>query len=244
MNRRISLVTLMLAALCMTPRSGNLTRAQGPPPKDQAGNELTASNRGYQLTPGDVLQVRFFYNPELNEKVQIRPDGHITLFLVGDVELRSKTTAQATTYLEAAYKKVLKTPAITLQVEEFGSQKFFVGGEIMRPGMQPLVGRVSVLDAVITAGGFKPSASSNAVLLLRRSEEGTPEAMQKISMRRVDKQLPEAEVTFLQPFDVIIVLEKRISKIDRWVDQYLRQTVPVQMNAGFSYLLDQGALFR
>jgi polysaccharide export outer membrane protein len=245
-TRVCPLAILSLAGLCLITR----IQAQDATAKpisansaEPAANAARPMSHEYELAPGDVVQIRFFYNPELNEKVQIRPDGRITLALIGELELRNKTTAQATNQLENAYKNYLKTPSVTVQVEEFGSQKIFVGGEIMHPGMLPLVGKLSVLDALISAGGFKPTATSNSVLLLRRKVDGTAEAMQKVSLRSIDNQAPEAAQIFLRSFDVILVPEKRISKIDRWVDQYLRQTVPVQMNAGFNYLFD-GAVVR
>ena len=132
----------ILAFVCLGGlHQGERLFAQEPPAKPAQESVTPSPNHDYQLAPGDVLQIRFFYNPELNEKVQIRPDGHITMSLIGEVELRSKTTAQATNELETAYKNYLKTPSITVQVEEFSSQKVFVGGEIARPGMFPLVGK-------------------------------------------------------------------------------------------------------
>jgi polysaccharide biosynthesis/export protein len=228
-----------LALLCViTPAQAQDPRLEAVQAKYTvpAANPARPVSHEYELAPGDVVEIRFFYNPELNEKVQIRPDGRITLALIGELELRNKTTAQASNELENAYKNYLKTPSVTVQVEEFGSQKIFVGGEIMRPGMIPLTGKLSVLDALISAGGFRPTATLDTVMLLRRKEDGTAEAIQKVSLRSVGNQAPEAAQIILRSFDVILVPEKRVSKIDRWVDQYLRQMVPVQMGAGFSYL--------
>ncbi|MGB8472935.1 MAG: polysaccharide biosynthesis/export family protein [Candidatus Acidiferrum sp.] len=242
-NCKISLSTIAQAVLCMMVlHPSELAFAQDPSSKQASSSAAPAANHGYQLAPGDVLEIRFFYDPELNEKVQIRPDGHITLSLIGEVQLKSKSIAEATSELENAYKNYLKTPSITVQVEEFASQKIFVGGEIQRPGMFPLLGKMSVLDALISAGGLKPTGTSNSVILLRRRSDGTPEMLQKISLRSVKNQPPQAAQIFLQSFDVILVPQKRIAKVDRWVDQYLRQTVPLQMNAGFNYLLNGGVL--
>lgn len=242
-NCRIRLRICVQVILClMLLRLIEPVWAQDASPNPAPSAAAPSTTHEYQLAPGDVLQIRFFYDPELNEKVQIRPDGHITLSLVGEVELRSKTIAQATNELETAYKSYLKTPSITLQVEEFASQKVFVGGEIQRPGIIPLLGKLSVLDALICAGGIRPTGNSGSVVLLRRRMDGTPEMLQKISLRSVKNQPPQAAQIFLRSFDVILVPEKRIAKVDRWVDQYLRQTVPLQMYGGFNYLLNGGVV--
>ena len=99
-----------------------------------------------------------------------------------------------------------------------------------------------MLDALICAGGVKATGTASTVLLIRRKTDGTPEAMQKISLRSVENQPPEASQIYLRSFDIVLVPEKRIAKVDRWVDQYLRQTIPIQMTAGFNYFINGGVL--
>jgi polysaccharide export outer membrane protein len=192
-------------------------------------------NPDYLLSPGDVVDVQFFYNPELNQKVQIRPDGRISLSLVGDVELARKTVPAAVRELEIAYKNILKTPSISLQIEGYAAQKVYVGGEVARAGTVSMPGELTVLQALMEAGGPLHSASSKELVLIRRDDQGIP-SMRKLSIRG-DKSSPsEIMTTRLRPYDIILVPESRVSKVDRWVDDYLRKMDPAFLTAGFNVL--------
>src|SRR5262245_12128635 len=90
-------------------------------PRQQTGSgspspAAAAADDEYRMCPGDVIEVRFFFNPELNEQVQIRPDGRISLQLMGDVHLAGLSTDQAVKMLHAKYSDVLSTPRITIQI--------------------------------------------------------------------------------------------------------------------------------
>lgn len=198
-------------------------------------NEGPNAHSEFRLGAGDSIEVRFFYNPELNETVMIRPDGHVSLQMIGDVDLTNLTIAEATTQLETRYLKYLKTPSITLQVRSYASQKVYVSGEVPRPGVIPVPGKMTVLDAVMEAGGVKHTGSNSHVVLIRKGEEGKP-VVSKVSLKNVNGEPSQASLTVLQPYDVILVPESKIAHLDRWVDQHIRQMEPVAMSAGFTYL--------
>ncbi len=192
-------------------------------------------NPDYELTAGDVVDVQFFYNPELNEKVQIRPDGRISLRLVGDVELARKTVPEAVKVLETSYRKVLKTPSISLQIAGYAAQKVYVGGEVTHAGPVSMPGDLTVLQALMEAGGPLHSASSKELILIRRDDRGMP-YIQHLSLQNVKDVPSEAVTTRLRPYDVVLVPESKISKVDRWVDNYIRKMDPASLSAGFSFL--------
>jgi protein involved in polysaccharide export with SLBB domain len=192
-------------------------------------------NPDYELTPGDVVDLQFFYNPELNEKVQIRPDGRISLRLVGDVELARKTVPVAVKELETAYRKVLKTPSISLQVAGYAQQKVYVGGEVTHAGPVAMPGDLTVLQALMEAGGPLHSASNKELILIRRGDNGMP-YIQRLSLQTAKDVPSEAVTTRLRPYDVVLVPESKVSKVDRWVDNYLRKMDPAFLSAGFSFL--------
>lgn len=111
----------------------------------------------------------------------------------------------------------------------------YVGGEVTEPGLMPLNGKLTVLTAVIKAHGFKNTASTRSVMLIREGDKG-PE-VRKLDLRHIlargDGDLD------LKPFDVVYVPKSTIAKVDQFMDQYFRQVVPISMNMGFSYLLGQ-----
>ena len=115
----------------------------------------------YRLEPGDSIEVRFYYTPDMNDHMLIRPDGCISLALIGTALAAGKTVPELTAYLEDRYAKLLKHPSISVQVQAFANRRIFVGGEVTRPGMLPLVGEETVLGAIVEAGGLTKQARSN-----------------------------------------------------------------------------------
>lgn len=198
-----------------------------PSPAGPAGN--------YRMQAGDVVDVRFFYNPELNEQgVQIRPDGRIAVHLIGDVTFAGRTVEEVRKELETSYAQSLRYPRITVQLRGYSTQKAYVSGEVMRPGMVSLTSAMNLLAAVSEAGGIKLTGAQNRVVLIRKMPDGTPGSRQ-VSLFLKGKPTPDALLP-LQPFDVVLVPETKIARMDRWVDQHIRSLLPVNMNAGFTYL--------
>jgi polysaccharide export outer membrane protein len=116
------------------------------------------------------------------------------------------------------------------------SIQVYIGGEVVHPGMVPLHSDMTMLAAVFQAGGFKPTAKTDAVVLLRDSGKGTPIAT-KIKLN--DVFLASASTT-LKPFDVIFVPKSKIAKVDQWMEQYIKQVSPAILSVGFSYLFGMG----
>ena len=112
----------------------------------------------------------------------------------------------------------------------------YVGGEVAQPGLQTVQGKMTLLSAVVKAGGTLKTASVKEILLIRDSGEAGKPEVTKISLEAVLRD-PTMDKT-LKPFDVIYVSRSTIAKIDQFVDDYLRKTVPIMLSGGFSYLLN------
>jgi protein involved in polysaccharide export with SLBB domain len=196
----------------------------------------------YRLEAGDTIEIRFYYTPELNDRIQIRPDGHISLGLTGQVLAAGKTVPELVTHLEGRYSKTLKNPAISVQVVGFANRKIFVGGEVVRPGLIDLVGEQTVLGAILASGGLMKSAKRSHVLLIRRSSTGVPETL-RLAMETSGKTTSQIASMQLRPFDVVLVTESGISRVNRAVDQYVFKFIPAQLSMGFTYLLNGGVIF-
>ena len=229
-------VLLLLAAPVMaqppsppSPTSEEVRQAAVPPITD-------ADDGSYRLSPGDVIDIKFAHNPELNEEVRIRPDGRISMPLVGEMLVARTTIGELATRLATAYQDILRTPSVTIQVREFANRRVFVGGEVNRPGMLPMNGRQTVMGAVMEAGGFKPTAARDSVLVIRRTDEDEPRLL-RVSMKNKDGHAAEAANFTLQPLDVILVNESGVARAGRAMDQYVRQMIPITLTGGFSWLL-------
>ncbi len=193
----------------------------------------------YRLSPGDLLEIRLFFNTELNESVQIRPDGRVSLQLVGDVPLSGLTLKEATASLNRAYLKEVLTPQVSIQVRGYGAQKVFVTGEVQKPGVVNVPGPMTVYDAISEAGGVKHTGSTTSVFLFRRGPDGKP-LEHKLSLYQKGHLTEDASIQ-LNPFDVVLVPESKIAQVDRWIDQHIRQLIPVTATAGFAYLLQRNS---
>lgn len=215
----------------------------GPEAKQSLPAAATGRTAEYLLSAGDSIELKFFYNPELNDSMLIRPDGRVSLPLVGDVMLQGKTVTESCKNLEQLYKPFLKVPSISIQVRSYGSQKVYVGGEVNRPGTVSLSGPLTILEAIMEVGGIKHTGNASAVVLIRKNENGLPERRDIVLQRKKNEAAPEAS-TELKPFDIILVPETKVAKLDRWVDQHIRQMIPLTLSAGFSYLANAGGIVR
>jgi protein involved in polysaccharide export with SLBB domain len=188
----------------------------------------------YRLVAGDAIEVRHAFNPELNEVAQVRPDGRVSLPLVGEIQMAGRTVEEIVRGLEQQYAAEIRNPRIMLQVRSFAAQKVFVTGEVPRPGLINMPGQMTLFEALSEAGGIR-TTGSRTVVLIRKGPDGT--AVGRSVPAYVGGQLgPQASIP-LQPFDVVIVPESRIARVDRWVNQYIRQLLPFDMTAGFTYLM-------
>jgi polysaccharide export outer membrane protein len=197
--------------------------------------QAAAPQDGYRFVPGDGVAIRFFYDPELNDEQQIRPDGNIALQLIGEVHLGGRSIPEVTEELERRYKSEIKLPRVTLQVKTYAGQKVYVTGEVQHPGTVSLIGGQDVLSAIAEAGGFKQSGKTNFAILARKGPDG------QIMARKVSLSLSGHTMERLQPFDMVIVTPRAIIRVDRFVDEYIRQVVPSNMETGFQYLYTHSA---
>ena len=194
----------------------------------------------YRLESGDSLEIRFFYNPELNERVQIRPDGRISMGLIGEIPVAGLTIGDLTRQLVERYQKIIKQPSVSIQVTGYANRKIFVGGEVERAGVLALGGRMTLLSAILEAGGLKKSAKNGEALLIRRGPDGKP-VSRVIGLKRSLQSGSEASELLLEPFDVVLIPESGIAKANRAMDRYVRQMLPITLSGGFTYLFGDGS---
>jgi len=192
-----------------------------------------------RLGPGDSLNIRFRYWPELDETQTVRPDGKITLQIVDDVDVAGMTPAELDQKLTEMYSHSLKDPEITVIVRSYVSQRVYVGGEVRTPGVQPIQGDLDLLSAIIASGGFiNMSADKENVIVFRHVD--TKRFAASINLRELMER-PEAERIMLAPNDIVYVGRLGIDEANQWVDQYIVRLIP-GFNAATSALIY--AIFR
>lgn len=179
-----------------------------------------------RLGPGDTIDIKFLFWPELNDEEPqiVRPDGKISLQLVGDVYVAGLTPDQLDEQLTRMFASKIKDPEITVIVRALIKQQVYVGGEVRAPGVVPMPNRMTVLEAVIAAGGFdKDSAELSNIVIVRRAGD-------KLLATSFDlkKELgkPEQEPFYLAAQDIILVPPTRIHTMNKWIQQYITKMIP------------------
>jgi polysaccharide biosynthesis/export protein len=127
----------------------------------------------YRLGAGDKLRIEVYRDTQLSQSVQVRPDGKITLPLIGDVDASGKTPIELDDSITAALKEYVNNPSVTVIVVEASGATAYVLGGVNNPGAVPLQGNVTVLQAIALAGGLTDFADKRNIRILRKSTSGT-----------------------------------------------------------------------
>ncbi|MFQ6036647.1 MAG: polysaccharide biosynthesis/export family protein, partial [Sedimentisphaerales bacterium] len=123
------------------------------------------------LEPGDEIEVKFYYTPELDITQMVRPDGKISLQLIGELEVQGKTPAELREELLRLYGPHLKNPEVAVIVRSLLSRRVYVGGQVVTPGVIEMPAETDVLEAIMQAGGFLlPEAKVKNVIVIRHRD--------------------------------------------------------------------------
>lgn len=180
----------------------------------------------YQLRPGDGIEIKFFYHPDLNETLMIGPDGKISLQLIDEVLAAGLTASQLDEVLTKEYDKHLENFSISIIVREYSGLKVYVGGEVQRPGFVSLKGNMTVLQSIFASQGFKDTAKLENVILVRKGPQNKPVAM-AIDLGPVMSGEQMENDIYLVASDIVYVPKTWIAKAGVFVDQYLRKVLMV-----------------
>lgn len=177
-----------------------------PPPPDDPIKEL-GSAAEYEIGPLDTLEIFVWGAPDLTrENSQVRPDGRISMPLVGDVQAAGMTPAALGATIADELQAYVQNPQVTVSVTSFGDaagQTVRVVGEAGKPASVPYRAGMQVLDVMVAAGGLSEFAAGNDAVLIRGRGE-----QEKIYGLRLDDLLNDGDTTansFVLPGDVILV---------------------------------------
>jgi protein involved in polysaccharide export with SLBB domain len=190
----------------------------------------------YRLQIGDRMELKFFYMRDLNESVRVRPDGKISLQLVGEVQAAGRTIPELETVLHDQYAPTLMRPDVALVLQDFAPPRVYVGGEVRTPGIIELHGPMTTLQSIMSAGGFTPDAKAETVIVLRYTGEKPPEFVPLNLKASLKTQ--QIEDIAMQPFDVVYVPKTRIASVADFFNRYVSNIVPLYRNMGLSFWFD------
>lgn len=160
-------VCLMVPAMALIGGCASFSAIKETPVDDLIRESNAQQAAGYLANVGDVLTVRFYYDPELDYDAVVRPDGSISLSLIGDVKAQGKTLTQLSAQITEAYRAFLKQPDATVVMRNPAGHRVFVTGEVLAPGVFTLQGTETALSALSLAGGLSDRATYKQVVLIR-----------------------------------------------------------------------------
>jgi polysaccharide export outer membrane protein len=127
----------------------------------------------YLIGPQDLLYVEVFGQARFTRPVGVRPDGKITMPIIGDVQASGLTPNKLGEHLKQAYSDQILDPLITVTVTQVNSQKYTISGEISRAGSYPLTAPTHVFDALNNAGPFRDFANKKKIVIVRGTQRLT-----------------------------------------------------------------------
>ncbi|HYD32263.1 MAG TPA: polysaccharide biosynthesis/export family protein [Azospirillaceae bacterium] len=164
---------------------------------------VAAGEYQYTLNPGDVLDISVWKEDGLHREVLVLPDGTISFPLAGQFTARGLTVAQVRENLRRQLQPYIPDAEVSVAVKSAVGNRVYVLGQVNRPGEFPVVGRVSIMQALTLAGGLTPYASENAIKVLRR--QGDTETALPFRYGDVKRGTGLEQNIPLTPGDVVVV---------------------------------------
>jgi len=193
---------LMIGLLaCSLPLNAQ-DRTTPAPPDTAATAAVVFGESDYRLGPEDVIGVLVWKQPELSTSVVVRPDGKISLALLGELEATGKTALQLQEEIAKRLRQYVSDPMVSVVVKEINSPKISVLGQVRKPDRYRIKQRLTVLDAIALAGGFTDFAKRDKVTIIRNS--GPDKIRLQINLKKV-VQDEYGEVYYVEPLDTIYV---------------------------------------
>lgn len=183
----------------VAPRPTGTAGTTSSPASPSAPRSVTAAD--YRLVPGDKLRIEVYKDAQLSQSLQIRPDGKITMPLLGDIAASGRTPTELRDSIAGSLKQYITEPVVTVIVVETVPQIVYVMGEVNKAGPLPITTQTSVLQALATAGGFTDFAKTKDIRILRKTSRGT----ETIRFNYKDAMRGVGPTINLQAGDTIIV---------------------------------------
>ncbi len=188
----------------------------------------------YLLRPGDEVEVKYPYSPQLNERQLIRPDGKITLpYLPQDVTATGVTIDGLSDTLSKAYSSVMVNPSVEVILRTAAANRIFVAGEVTRENTILLSAPTTVSRAISMAAGLKPTAARSSVLVIRKLPDNKTIARRVNYNQIVDGADPSQDIRLVAG-DIVYVPQTWVGDLDDFVTQF-RLALPLNTGMSLNY---------
>jgi len=162
--------------------------------------QSTVDDRAYILGPEDQISVFVYQGVEFTGQHMIRPDGKITINLVGDVQASGLTPEDLAKSIREKIKAYVNDPDVTVSVLAVRSKKYLINGEVYKPGEYLLVVPTRVFQALVNAGGFKDFANQKKITVIHENNERDYFNYKEVlAGKKLDQNI------WVRPGDIIVV---------------------------------------
>ncbi|MFN0165270.1 MAG: polysaccharide biosynthesis/export family protein [Bryobacteraceae bacterium] len=182
------------------PAGANEQPAAEPPQESPVDTAKFPATQAYIIGPEDVLELHIWRETELSGTLNVRPDGRVSIRLIGEVQAAGRTPEElAKVIRDGLSVKYLKDPIVTLTVRQVNSKKYYVQGEVGKPGVFPLLVPTTVFEAISVCGGFREFAKKNKIVVVRKGKR-IP-----FNYKEVEKGKKLEQNIYLENGDTIII---------------------------------------
>ena len=153
---------------------------------NQPLDTLSGLNADYRVAPNDVIDFEVYGVPELKKTLRVSSSGVVSLPLVGSLSVAGLTGQQVEQAIAAAYaEKYLQNPQVSVYIKEFTVRRVTIEGAVVRPGIYPVTGDLTLLRAIALAGGGGSYANLSEIMLYRKGPDGQQPAQQTFNLEAI-----------------------------------------------------------
>lgn len=193
---------ILIALLALALQGGGDDRGTPPSSSGSPPVNVAFGEGEYQLGPEDLVSVFIWKQPDLSTTVMIRPDGKISLPLLGEMQASGKTAMQLQTEIAKQLKQYVVDPKVNVMVKEVNSPAISVLGQVRKPDRYHIRQRITALEAIALAGGFTEFAKRDKVTIIRT--RGSEKVRIQVDLKKMVQQ-DRGEAYYLQPLDTVYV---------------------------------------
>lgn len=174
MTQRFRILVCLL--LCLAPwalaqreRKNNTSEVNDPkaPQESMQGAGAPVDPKTYRIGPEDILNVKVWREADLSGSVMVRPDGMISMPLINELRAEGQTPDELGKAITEALLKHMNRAEVFVSVLQVNSKKYYMTGEVNRPGQYPLITQTSILQAISAAGGLREFANQKKIVIIR-----------------------------------------------------------------------------
>ena len=196
-------LALVCAPLFAQDSKAKPKKSDSPAPPAAVQSTAGESDDEYVIGGQDTLNISVWRENDFSGPVIVRPDGKVTMPLLGDMQAAGLTPMQLATSITDKLRKYVAEPRVTVVVTQMNSQRFYIMGEVGRGGAFPLQARTTVLQALASAGGFTELADTKKIYVLRK--ENGKEIKYPFNYKEVIKGNHREQNIIVKPGDTIVV---------------------------------------